>query len=107
MSADFPQTKTIRTKYGQDVPGQTADGQNSDTKQRGSQKPENMTEEERKYYNLKLKTKHTWVKCIIKNRFAAGVSTASRIESMYKVLKDNLISTLNSQSYLKHLLKLN
>ena len=56
-------------------------------------------EEERKFYNLKLKTKHTWAKCIINNRFAAGVSTTSRIESMHKVLKDNL----NSKSKLSEL----
>lgn len=62
-------------------------------------KPGNMTEEEKKYLDSKLETKHTWAKCCLKNRFAAGVSTTSRIEGMHKMLKDYL----NSNSTLTEL----
>jgi len=56
-------------------------------------KDENISNKQKNYIELKLKTKKMWGKCFLKTSFLGGVSTTSRVEALHakqkKVMNSN------------------
>ena len=59
----------------------------------------NISKDRSQYLDRKLETKEEWAKCFVKEKFAAGISTTSRVESLHK----HLSQYLNSNSRLNQL----
>ena len=63
-------------------------------------KPNVLNQTQLQYLDSKIQIKSQWAKCLIKEHFAVGVSTTSRIESMHHILAEKL----NSNSRLSEVL---
>jgi len=50
------------------------------------------------YVKLKVKRRHMWAKCDLKDKFAGGVSTTSRIEGLHAIQKNYFTSSSSLQS---------
>ena len=57
---------------------------------------EHISQKQKEYVHFKLKTKELWAKCLLKSKFAGGVSTTSRVECLHAVQKKTLTSNSNS-----------
>jgi len=44
---------------------------------------DNLSNKQKEYIELKLKTKNMWGKCFLKTSFIGGVSTTSRVEAIH------------------------
>ena len=60
-----------------------------------------ISKEQKDYLKEKLKTKKLWVKAFIKDQFACGMCSTSRVEGKHRIFK----LYLNSSSRLTHLFK--